>query len=116
MLTPSTQARLGWIVISFFFAGSVLSYVDRAVLGVVMPQVRKDLSVTNTQYSLAINSFLILYMIFYVLGGQLADRLGSRRTFSRKMPSSKRLSSSNGVAMAVHTPCKFSRVSRSDIS
>ena len=30
MLTPSTQARLGWIVISFFFAGSVLSYVDRA--------------------------------------------------------------------------------------
>src|SRR5437667_8691704 len=105
MLTPSTQARLGWIVISFFFAGSVLSYVDRAVLGVVMPQVRKDLSVTNTQYSLAINSFLILYMIFYVLGGQLADRLGSRRTFSLNVIFWSLASGAHAIARGVASLC-----------
>jgi len=29
------------------------AYMDRAVLGVLMPQVRRDLSLTNTDYALA---------------------------------------------------------------
>jgi len=82
MVTPAQHRRFAWLMATFFFVGSVLSFVDRAVLGVVMPQVRTDLSLTNTEYSLATTSFLITYMIFYVLGGQLTDRLGSRRTFS----------------------------------
>ena len=76
MVTLAQQRRFAWIIAIFFFVGSVLSFVDRAVLGVVMTQVRKDLSLTNTEYSLATTSFLILYMIFYILGGQLTDRLG----------------------------------------
>jgi ACS family hexuronate transporter-like MFS transporter len=82
MVTLAQNRRFAWCIAIFFFAGSVLSFVDRAVLGVVMPQVRKDLSLTNTEYSLATTSFLITYMIFYILGGRLTDRLGSRRTFS----------------------------------
>jgi len=49
--------------VTFFFAGIVLSYTDRTVLGVVLPQVRKDLALTNTQYSLTIDAFLIMSMI-----------------------------------------------------
>jgi ACS family hexuronate transporter-like MFS transporter len=45
-----------------------------------MPQVRRDLSLSNTNYALAVNAFLVMYMIFYILGGRLADRLGCRRT------------------------------------
>jgi len=63
-------------------AGSVLNYIDRAALGVVMPQIRSDLGLTNAGYGLAVNGFLISYMVIYVLGGRLADRLGCRRTFS----------------------------------
>jgi len=79
---PRRQTRFAWAVILFLFVGSVLNYMDRALLGVVMPQVRKDLSLSNADYGLALNAFLILYMVFYVLGGRLADRLGCRRTFS----------------------------------
>ncbi len=82
MPTPKQQRQFAWALVAFFFAGSVLSYVDRSVLGVVMPQVRKDLALSNTQYGLAVNCFLIGYMVFYVLGGRLADLLGSRRTFT----------------------------------
>src|SRR5215211_6619422 len=39
----------------------------------------------------------------------------SRRMFSRKIPSSNRSSSSNGVAIAAQTPCRFARVRRSVI-
>jgi ACS family hexuronate transporter-like MFS transporter len=61
------------------FAGSVINYLDRAVLGVVMPQIRRDLHLTNQQYGWAVNAFLTAYMVSYILGGRLADRFGCRR-------------------------------------
>jgi MFS transporter, ACS family, hexuronate transporter len=81
-MTPTRQNRLAWMVVLLLFLGSVWNYLDRAVLGVVMPQVRRDLALTNTDYGVAVNAFLLLYMIFYILGGRLADSLGSRRTFT----------------------------------
>lgn len=80
-VSASRQDRFAWLVVLFLFLGSVINYMDRTVLGVVMPQIRRDLSLTNTDYGLAVNAFLVLYMIFYVLGGIVADRLGCRRAF-----------------------------------
>lgn len=74
--------RSGWLVVAVLFAGSVLNYVDRAVLGVVKPFVQKDLSLNNTEYGIAVNCFLTAYTVFYILGGRLADRFGYRRMFT----------------------------------
>lgn len=57
----------------------MINYLDRAVLGIVMPQVRSDLGLTNQQYGWVINAFLMAYMFSYVAGGRLADRFGCRR-------------------------------------
>jgi MFS family permease len=83
-LNPSAAGppRLAWLVVPLLFAGSVVNYMDRAALGVLMPQVRKKLLLTNADYGLALNSFLVMYMLFYILGGRMADRLGCRRMFS----------------------------------
>jgi ACS family hexuronate transporter-like MFS transporter len=69
------------MVLGLLFVGSVVNYMDRAVLGVVMPQIRSDLLLTNADYGLAVNAFLVMYMIFYVVGGGVADRFGCRRTY-----------------------------------
>ncbi|MBI3664655.1 MAG: MFS transporter [Acidobacteria bacterium] len=81
-VSPYQQNRLAWLVVLLLFIGSVLNYVNRAVLGVLMPQIRRELVLTNTDYGLAVNAFLTLYMVFYVVGGRLADRLGCRRSFT----------------------------------
>src|SRR4051794_28006347 len=107
MVTLAQQRRFGWLIAVFFFGGSVLSFVDRAVLGVVMPQVRKDLSLTNTEYSLATTSFLITYMIFYILGGQLTDRLGSRQTFSLNVIFWSLASVAHAAARGLTSLCVF---------
>jgi ACS family hexuronate transporter-like MFS transporter len=75
----SLQQRLAWGIAAMLFAGSVINYLDRAVLGVVMPQIRSDLHLSNQEYGWAVNAFLTAYMISYVLGGRLADRFGCRR-------------------------------------
>jgi ACS family hexuronate transporter-like MFS transporter len=70
------------LIVLLLFAGSMVNYIDRSLLSVVMPGVRRDLALTNTGYGLAIHAFLVMYAIFYILGGRIADRLGYRRTFS----------------------------------
>jgi MFS transporter, ACS family, hexuronate transporter len=67
------------MLVAVLFAGSVVNYMDRSVLGVVMPQIRRDLSLTNQQYGWVVNAFLTAYMISYILGGRLADRFGYAR-------------------------------------
>ncbi|MCZ2146802.1 MAG: MFS transporter [Bryobacterales bacterium] len=82
---PSTEAKvrnLAWLVMALLFLGSVVNYLDRAVLGVLMPSIRRDLGLTNTGYAMAVNAFLVTYTLSYVVGGRVADLLGCRRTFS----------------------------------
>jgi len=76
------QNILSRLVILLLFVGSMVNYFDRSMLGVVIPQVRRDLSLTNANYGLAIHAFLVMYAAFYILGGRIADRLGYRRTFT----------------------------------
>jgi ACS family hexuronate transporter-like MFS transporter len=78
----SRQRRFAWSIAAALFAGSVINYLDRATLGVVMPQIRRDLGLTNQQYGWAVDAFLLAYMISYILGGRLADRFGCRRMVS----------------------------------
>lgn len=74
--------RFAWWVTTLLFFGSVVSYLDRAVLGVLMQQVRHELSLSNTGYGIAVNFFLLAYALFYILGGRLADRFGYRHIVS----------------------------------
>lgn len=77
----SPEINYAWLLLALLFGGSVLNYLDRAVLGVVMPWVRRDLSLSNTDYGVVVNPFLLLYMVFYIVGGRVSDRLGCRRSF-----------------------------------
>ena len=83
MSNKSDHAKtLARFVVVLLFAGSVMNYCDRSLLSVIMPQAKHDLRLTNTDYGLAVNAFLVVYAIFYMLGGRIGDRLGCRRTFS----------------------------------
>jgi ACS family hexuronate transporter-like MFS transporter len=79
---PDRQSRFAWLIVFLLFAGSVLNYMDRALVGVIMPQMRRDLALTNADFGLAVNAFLLMYAVFYVLGGRMADRLGYRGAFA----------------------------------
>lgn len=79
---PAWQNSFLRLVILLLFLGSLINYLDRSLLSVVMPQVRQDLSLSNTDYGLAIHVFLLMYAIFYILGGRIADRLGYLHTFT----------------------------------
>jgi ACS family hexuronate transporter-like MFS transporter len=76
------QSRFAWLIAFLLFAGSVLNYMDRSLVSVIMPQVRRELALTNADFGLAVNAFLVMYAAFYILGGRMADRLGYRGAFA----------------------------------
>ena len=76
------QSRFAWLIVFLLFAGSVLNYMDRSLVGVIMPQMRRDLTLTNADFGFAVNAFLVMYAVFYVLGGRIADRVGYRGAFA----------------------------------
>ena len=76
------QNSFRWLIVLLLFAGSAINYLDRSLLSIVMPQVRRDLSLSNANYGLAIHAFLVMYAVFYILGGRIADRMGYSRTFT----------------------------------
>jgi ACS family hexuronate transporter-like MFS transporter len=76
------QSRFAWLIVFLLFAGSVLNYMDRSLVSVILPQVRRELALTNADFGLAVNAFLVMYAAFYILGGRMADRLGYRGAFA----------------------------------
>jgi ACS family hexuronate transporter-like MFS transporter len=70
---------LRWFIASLLCLATIVNYLDRQLLSVVAPMLRQDLHLSNTQYSYAINSFLVAYAAMFTIGGWLVDRLNTRR-------------------------------------
>lgn len=70
---------LRWLIAVLLCAATIINYLHRQLLSVLAPLLRQDLHLSNTQYSYAINSFLISYAIMFTIGGWIVDRLNTRR-------------------------------------
>jgi ACS family hexuronate transporter-like MFS transporter len=60
----------------------MLNYIDRLTISVVITDLRKQLSLTEQDYSQIISLFLMAYAIMYAGSGYIVDRLGTRKGFS----------------------------------
>lgn len=80
--TGATRAPTPWLLLLILLAVTTTSYVDRIAISVLAPTLRDEFGMTNSQYALVVNCFMVTYMIMYSVGGRLADRLGFRRALS----------------------------------
>lgn len=71
-----------WLLLFVLLACTTTSYLDRIAISVLAPTLRDEFGMTNTQYALVVNCFMVTYMIMYSVGGRLADMLGFRRALT----------------------------------
>lgn len=75
----TSNARL-WVLVAFLSAASVLSYVDRQILALMIGPVKRDLGISDTQVGLLIGlAFSLFYSAMMLPMAWLADKY-SRRT------------------------------------
>ncbi len=81
-LTNSRISGKAWMMIGFLFTLTVISNADKAIIGFASVPIMKELSLDAQQWGIVGSSFFFLYAICAVLGGALADRIGTKKVIA----------------------------------
>lgn len=84
-LTASKSRRvvknLRWWVLVLFLLGVTVNYITRNSLGILAPELEKELGINSAQYSYIVGAFQLAYTIFQPLCGWLIDVIGLKLGF-----------------------------------
>ena len=78
MKYDSGQMRMRWVIVGLLFFATTINYLDRAILGVILPEIRDKFHFGLQAYGLIQMFFQLAYAGGSLLGGYLLDRLGTR--------------------------------------
>jgi len=67
-----------WGICALLFFATTLNYIDRQVIGILKPELSKQLGWNEIDYSNIVFAFQIAYAIGYAGAGRLMDRIGVR--------------------------------------
>jgi MFS family permease len=79
---PSTT-RVRYRVVGFMLALGAVTYLDRACIATLSPDIRRDLGLSKDQMSWIYSAFAIAYAAFEIPTAFWADRVGTRRVLTR---------------------------------
>jgi ACS family hexuronate transporter-like MFS transporter len=101
---PATS-NYRWIICALLFFATVISYVDRGVLGYLEKYLEGIFHFDSVQYSYMTTAFQIAYAIGLVTAGWLTDRLGTRKGFALAIGLWSLAAMTPGAATGVWTFC-----------
>jgi sugar phosphate permease len=67
-------------IVTLMVLFSIMSYFDRTIMGVAVPNFIRDFGLSETQMGAVYSAFLLGYAVMMIPGGHLTDRLGPWRT------------------------------------
>ena len=73
--------NLRWWVLVLFLLGVTVNYITRNSLGILAPELKTSLGITNEQYSWIVGAFQLAYTLFQPLCGWLIDVIGLKLGF-----------------------------------
>jgi len=75
------RSHARYTIMALLAVGTMINYLDRAVLGIAAPSLAKDLVLSATMMGLVFSAFSWTYAFAQVPGGILLDRLGTKLTY-----------------------------------
>lgn len=72
---------LRWWIVSLVALATMINYIDRGALGIMWPEISKDLGMTKEDYSNIAIMFTIAYAISQAVSGKVYDWIGTRMGF-----------------------------------
>jgi MFS transporter, ACS family, hexuronate transporter len=70
-----------WYILSLLFVASTINYLDRAILAVLLPEIRSQIEISTGVYGVITFWFQISYALGSLIGGRLLDKYGTRIGF-----------------------------------
>ena len=83
-LSPSAEpTRVRYTVVGLMIALAMVTYLDRACIGKLAPDISRDLHLSKEQMSVVFSAFALAYALFEVPTAWWADRRGTRGVLTR---------------------------------
>jgi ACS family D-galactonate transporter-like MFS transporter len=81
-VTPNqTPTRARFLILSLLLIGTMINYLDRTVMGLAAPSIRRDLGIDAATMGLLLSAFSWTYTAAQLPGGYFLDRFGSKVTY-----------------------------------
>jgi ACS family hexuronate transporter-like MFS transporter len=69
---------LRWWIIGLIGLATLINYIDRSALAIMWPGISKDLGLTDSDYAIILNVFMVAYAIGQSITGKMYDKIGTR--------------------------------------
>lgn len=79
----ATPTRARYWVIVFAITLAIIQYIDRVCISQAMPDIARDLKLTDGQKGAVFSVFALAYSLFEIPTGWLGDKIGARRVLLR---------------------------------
>lgn len=79
----ATPTRARYWVIVFAITLAIIQYIDRVCISQAMPDIARDLKLTDGQKGAVFSVFALAYSLFEIPTGWLGDKIGARRVLMR---------------------------------
>ena len=70
--------KLRWTICALIFFATTINYLDRAVISLLKPDLEKEFSWTESDYSNIVIAFQLCYAIGLLFAGRLIDKVGTK--------------------------------------
>ncbi len=77
----STPTRARFVILGLLLVGTLINYLDRTVMSIAAPSMRKDLGLTATEMGYLFSAFSWSYAAAQLPGGYILDRIGVKLTY-----------------------------------
>src|SRR6267142_1720861 len=67
-----------WVICALIFFATTINYIDRQIIGVLAPTLKKELNWSQAQYGDIVFYFQTAYAIGLLLSGPIIDRIGTK--------------------------------------
>ncbi len=68
-----------WTICALLFLATMINYIDRQIIGILKPDLSKQLGWSEDGYGTIVAAFQLAYAFGYLLGGRFMDRVGVKR-------------------------------------
>ncbi|MEH2762320.1 MFS transporter, partial [Klebsiella pneumoniae] len=76
------RSRVRIVILLLLSVGTMINYLDRTILGIVAPQLSKEIHIDPAMMGIIFSAFAWTYALAQIPGGMFLDRFGNKLTYA----------------------------------
>jgi len=83
-VVPAAERRgnVRWVICALLFFGTTINYIDRQVLGILAPDLQRDIGWSELDYGRIVIAFQLAYAVMMLAWGRILDKIGTKLGFA----------------------------------